>query len=106
MTGPHSNSPSFPVEILEHVFAELKIKDIKSVRLASKGLADIGARFLFQPYVFRSDRKDIERFEQVEKNENMIAGIKSIRFKIGTVDIYHMSKRLGSAYIREHNNSI
>jgi hypothetical protein len=49
----------------------------------------IGSRFMFQPFVFRIDRIDLERFEMVTKNAAMAAGIKHIRFEPGTITIHY-----------------
>jgi hypothetical protein len=86
-------------ELWAKVFSNLELQDVKAVRLALRIWTDIGSRFMFQPFVFRIDRMDLERFEMVTKNAAMTAGIKHIRFKPGTITIHDTTHVLGFAYL-------
>ena len=81
------------------VFSNLELQDVKAVRLTWRVWTDIGSRFMFQPFVFRIDRMDLERFEMVTKNAAMAAGIRHIRFEPGTINIHYTTHVLGFAYL-------
>jgi hypothetical protein len=82
-TNLQESALRLPKELWEKVFAHLPLEDIKSVRLTSRELTDTTSRFLFQPFVFRPDRKDFERFDAVMRDPKLAGAIKSLRFEIG-----------------------
>jgi hypothetical protein len=95
-----------PTELWEYIFAPLDVKDIKSVRLAWNGWTKIAVRFLFKPFVFRVDRKDLERLDMITSNTAMSDSINSLRFEIGTMNIDNMSNLLASEYADRCNDMI
>jgi hypothetical protein len=98
LTSKHS-PPKMPHELWTKVFSNLELQDVKAVRLTWRVWTDIGSRFMFQPFVFRIDRMDLERFEMVTKNAAMAAGIRHIRFEPGTINIHYTTHVLGFAYL-------
>lgn len=47
--------------------------------------------YLFQPFVFRPDRDDFSRFHYVVEDPFLKSGTDSIRFEIGSLDIYNVA---------------
>jgi len=72
----------------------LNFCDIKALRLASKTWTNLGATLLFQPFVFRTDRDDFERFKIIARNPFLLGTIDSLRFEIGSLDIYNIASNL------------
>jgi hypothetical protein len=95
---PNEQLLRIPAELWEKVFTELDLKDIKSVRLAWRGWVSTSSRSLFQPFVFRVDRRDLERFDFITNRTSLSKGIDSLRFEIGTINIADMSFILGYEY--------
>jgi hypothetical protein len=77
--------------------------DIKSVRLAWRAWTDVGARFPSNHSCFDATDKISNGLPLLPKMRPS-AGIDSIRFEIGTMDIYHVSHRLGFSYMQESNS--
>lgn len=61
-------TPYLPPEVVCEVIGFLPKKDIKNVRLASKGLSVLGAHRLFQSVYISTKRKDMESFTSVSKH--------------------------------------
>jgi hypothetical protein len=79
---------------LDHV----ELCDIKALRLSSKTWTNLGATFLFQPFVFRLDRDDFNRFKIVARIPFLLGTIHSIIFEIGSLDIYNMANNLSANF--------
>ncbi|KAI6709621.1 hypothetical protein JHW43_007846 [Diplocarpon mali] len=96
--------PHLPNELWDQIFNPLELRDIQAVRLATKRWTDIASRHLFKPtFVFRRDRKDIERFEKVMDNPSMLAGVTALRFETGQMGIFCVASRLGELYSLQRN---
>jgi hypothetical protein len=104
LTSKHS-PPDMPPELWAKVLSNLELQDIKAARLAWRIWTGVAARFMFQPFIFKADRKDFERFDLVAQNPDMKAGIKHLRFEIGTMSIFWMSCRLGAQYMYAINSA-
>ncbi|PMD35777.1 hypothetical protein L207DRAFT_586815 [Hyaloscypha variabilis F] len=104
-TTVKENQLNMPTELWEKIFVLLGQKDIKSVRLSWRRWTNIASRFLFRTFVFRVDRRDFERFDIVSHNDSMIAGINSLCFEIGTMDIGWVAYQLGFGYMQEYNSA-
>ncbi|KAF8861669.1 hypothetical protein BDZ45DRAFT_687477 [Acephala macrosclerotiorum] len=92
-----------PTELWANVLMYLNVGDIQSVRLACKALADMASRYLFQTFIFRPDRKDIERFSIVSDCARFATGIKILRFKTDIIPIDYMQYNLSLAYLHAFN---
>ncbi|KUJ06804.1 uncharacterized protein LY89DRAFT_743441 [Mollisia scopiformis] len=100
------NPLKLPTEIWEQIFNHLDLKDIKSVRLSWSPWTNIAARFLFPSFVFKIDRRDIERYEQdVSKDEDFVAGIRSLRFETGMITLHQVQDEL-AMFFCDSNNSM
>jgi hypothetical protein len=86
------------------IMSLLKLPDIKALRLSSKCCTNLGGTFLFQPFVFRPDRDDFARFDQIARDPFFLKTIDSIRFEIGSLDIFNVAGNLCSwlLYPDEH----
>jgi hypothetical protein len=98
--------PQLPVERWVKIFSLLELPDIKSIRAAWKEWTNIGARFLFKPLVFRGDRKDLEHFRDNAKSLSLLAGINSLRFENGVMDIFNATSTIVLHYISEYNQEL
>jgi hypothetical protein len=83
----------------------LKLRGIKALRLSSRTCTNVGAQFLFKPLVFRLDRDDFSSFHRATKDPLLKAGIDSVTFGIGSLDIYNVTSNFSYKYVpptKEH----
>ncbi|KAL2060733.1 hypothetical protein VTL71DRAFT_9374 [Oculimacula yallundae] len=93
--GDDARKPvNIPNEICLMILDLLALEDILSARQVSKQFSELGAGFLFRPFVFKPNRDDFERFHTVADQPLLISGLDSIRFETGTMDIFHMVTEL------------
>lgn len=98
------NPPELANELWAKVFQNLDFTDVKSVRLTWKSWSDLGARFIFQPFVFRPDRDDTARFESVMNNPTLSAGTNHLIFETGSFkNLYFITNSLARAYRIKYN---
>lgn len=102
LTRPHP--PYMPPEVWRMILGLLELQDIRSLRLSSKTWTNLGATFLFQPFVFRPDRDDFARFHELASDPFLLGTIDSIRFEIGSLGIYPMASNIcyHIGYTSEH----
>ncbi|KUJ06807.1 uncharacterized protein LY89DRAFT_790192 [Mollisia scopiformis] len=93
----HSKS-QLPDEIWEQILHHLEMTDIKSLRLASKIWIDVGALFLFRPFIFRPDRNKYDVFNKKLAHTPIAKAISNIRFELGTQQIDFAAHNIGYAY--------
>ncbi|KAG4412270.1 hypothetical protein IFR04_014596 [Cadophora malorum] len=83
-----------PNEIFFMILRLLPLKDRLSIWLVSKPFSEVGAGTIFRTFVFKPNRDDFARMKAVAARPHLVAGIKSIRFESGTIDIYHIIAEL------------
>ena len=93
-SNTHPHPPYLPPEVWRMILGLLDLWDIKALRFTSKTWTNLGAAFLFQPFVFRPDRDDFERFKIIARNPFILSTIDSLRFEIGSLDIYNIATNL------------
>jgi hypothetical protein len=98
--------PKMPNELWDKVFQHLPSADIKAVRLTWKAWKDLGARYLFQPFVFRRDRNDFARFERVMNVPALSAGVTRLIFETGAISVIYFLIKLSRAYARNYNEAL
>lgn len=96
----------FPKEIWEEVFNNLELRDVKAARLVCSIWNPIASRFLFRTFVFRKDRRDFERFNRVIGEEDMAAGVRTLQFQIGTMNIFFVGRNLADIYINRRTDDV
>ncbi|PVH83966.1 hypothetical protein DL98DRAFT_652046 [Cadophora sp. DSE1049] len=92
-----------PNEILFMILRLLPLRDILSVRLISKPFSELGAGMIFRPFVFKPHRDDFARIKAVAARPHLVAGIKSIRFESGTMDIFHIVAELAAEWSQTYD---
>lgn len=102
MTKNHQ-PPQLPSELWAIVFEYLDSNDVKSARLVWRCWRYAGARFLFQPWVFRADHDDLAALERLSQNAEVSKAIHSLRFELGSLPIVYAPHNIGCAYIQEQH---
>ena len=95
-----------PNEIFFMILRLLPLKDRLSIRLVSKPFSELGAGTMFPTFVFKPNRDDFARIKTVAARPHLAAGIKSIRFESGTMDIYHIVAELATELSTDYNDML
>jgi len=98
--------PKLPNELWDKAFQNLASADIKAVRLTWKAWKDLGARYLFQHFVFRRDRDDFARFERVMSDPALSAGVTRLIFETGALNVIYFLIELTRSYTIDYNQAL